>query len=162
VNCLAELVAGPFGGVVCMWRSFGYGTPPENAALVDAMAALLQPDGRLVLDVYNRAFFETRTGTRTIEREGRSILEHTELAGDRLTTTLDYGSGVEDVFSWQLFTPDELVALGRPTGLEPVVVCADFNEATPASADRPRFQLVFELDQGWPSHGLARPVTRFG
>ena len=145
-NRLAELVDGPFGGVVCLWQSFGYGTAVENAAQLGSMTALIQPRGRLVLDLYNRAFFETRTGTRTIERDGRSIREHTELDGDLLTTTLDYGSGVEDVFSWQLFTPGELVALARSTGLEPAVVCADFDETVPSSPEHARMQLVFERD----------------
>jgi SAM-dependent methyltransferase len=145
-NRLAELVDGPFGGVVCLWQSFGYGTTSENAALLGAMAGLLERGGRLVLDLYNRAFFDTRTGTRSIERDERAIREHTELDGDRLTTTLDYGTGIEDVFSWQLFTPDELVALARSAGLEPVVACADFDEAIPASAEHARMQLVFESD----------------
>ena len=143
-NRLAELVSGPFAGVVCLWQSFGYGTAAENAALLGAMAALLEPRGRLLLDVYNRAFFETRTGMRTTEREGRSIREHTELDGDRLTTSLDYGSGVEDVFSWQLFTPEELTALARSSGLAPVLACTDFDEAAPVTPDHARMQLVFE------------------
>lgn len=140
---LPELVSGPFAGVVSMWQSFGYGTEIENTALLGAMAALLEPDGRLLLDVYNRAFFETRTGTRTIEREERTIREQTELDGDRLTTSLDYGSGVEDVFSWQLFTPEELTGLARPLGLTPIVACSDFDEAVPASPKHARMQLVF-------------------
>jgi SAM-dependent methyltransferase len=142
-NRLPELVSGPFAGVVCLWQSFGYGTAAENAALLGAMAALLEPDGRLLLDVYNRAFFETRTGTRTIEREGRTIREQTELDGDRLTTSLDYGSGVEDVFSWQLFTPEELAEIARSAGLVPVLACADFDETVLPSPERARMQLVF-------------------
>jgi SAM-dependent methyltransferase len=146
VNDLAGLVDGPLGGVVCLWQSFGYGTTAENAALLGAMSGLLRPGGRLVLDVYNRAFFETRTGSRTIERDARWILEHTELDGDRLTTTLDYGSGVEDVFSWQLFTPEELIGLARSCRFEPVLACADFEEAVPVSAEHARMQLVFDRD----------------
>jgi SAM-dependent methyltransferase len=143
-NRLAVLASGPFAGVVCLWQSFGYGTAAENAALLRAMASLLDPGGRLVLDVYNRAFFETRTGTRTLEREGRTIHERTELVGDRLTTSLDYGSGFEDVFSWQLFTPEELTALARSAGLDPVLACTDFDEAAPAAREHARMQLVFE------------------
>jgi SAM-dependent methyltransferase len=142
-NRVAELVGGPFGGVVSIWQSFGYGTAAENAALVRAMASLLEHGGRVVLDVYNRAFFETRTGTRTIERDGRTIRERTELAGDRLTTSLDYGSGVEDVFSWQLFTPEELTEVARSAGLVPVLICTELDEAVPASPDHARMQLVF-------------------
>jgi SAM-dependent methyltransferase len=143
VSGLAELVTGPFGGVVCLWQSFGYGTTSENAALLGAMATLLEPGGRLVLDLYNRAFFGTRTGTRTIERDGRAIREHTELDGDRLTTTLDYGSGVEDVFSWQLFTPEELTVLARSVALTPILTCVGFDEAVLASPEHARMQLVF-------------------
>ena len=191
VNRLVELVAGPFGGVVCLWQSFGYGTPTENAALLGAMAALLQPDGRLVLDVYNREFFETRTGTRTTERDGREIREHTVLDGDRLTTRLDYGSGVEDVFSWQLFTPKELTELAGTTALTPVLACTAFDEKILPSAEHARMQLVFARDvvdelaiqaggrlrrpggsvrltvlheEGggrWGNHGFTRPIHAF-
>jgi SAM-dependent methyltransferase len=141
-NLLRDLVPGPFAGVVCLWQSFGYGTAAENAALLRAMASLLEPGGRLVLDVYNRAFFETRTGTRTIERDGRTIRERTELSDDRLTTSLDYGSGIEDVFSWQLFTPEELTEVARSAGLAPVLTCTEFDEGVPASQEHARMQLV--------------------
>lgn len=142
-NRIAELVDGPFAGVVCLWQSFGYGTRDENAALLGDLAALLEPGGRLVLDVYNRLFFETRTGPRTMERAGHSVREHLVLEGDRLTSSLDYGSGVEDVFSWQVFTPEDLAAAGRSAGLEQVLACASFDENVAASADAPRMQLVF-------------------
>ena len=36
---------------------FGYGSVVENTALLGALAAVLEPGGRLVLDVYNRTFF---------------------------------------------------------------------------------------------------------
>jgi SAM-dependent methyltransferase len=142
-NRVYELVEGPFGGVICLWQSFGYGTPDENAALLAAMGSLLDPGGRLVLDVYNRAFFEMHTGKRSIERDGRFIRELTALEGDRLTTSLDYGSGVEDVFSWQLFTPEELTTLAGAVGLTPVLACAAFDEASPPSDEHALMQLVF-------------------
>jgi SAM-dependent methyltransferase len=140
---LRELVAGPFTGVVCLWQSFGYGLPDENAALLGAMASLLEPGGRLVLDLYNRTFFETRTGSRSIEQGGRVVRELTELDGDRLTASLDYGDGVEDVFSWQLFTPEELTVMARTAGVEPVLGCAAFDETVRPSSEHARMQLVF-------------------
>lgn len=142
-NRVAELVDGPFAGVVCLWQSFGYGTAAANAGLMQALAGLLEPGGRLVLDVYNRTFFETQTGARTIERAGHSVREHLVLEGDRLTSSLDYGSGIEDVFSWQVFTPEELDKLARSVELSPVLACAIFDEDVRPSADDPRMQLVF-------------------
>ena len=85
-----------------------------------------------------------RTGSREVERGGRSIRELTTLVGDRLTTSLDYGAGIEDVFSWQLFTPVELTALARAAGLEDVLTCAAFDESVLPSREHARMQLVFE------------------
>jgi SAM-dependent methyltransferase len=143
-NRVAALVDGPFAGVICLWQSFGYGSAAENAALLGALGAVLDSGGRLVLDVYNRTFLETRTGARRMERAGRSVREHLALEGDRLTSSLDYGSGIEDVFSWQVFTPEELTAAARAVGLEQVLACATFDETVAPSADDPRMQLVFE------------------
>ena len=145
VSRLSELVQGPFDGIVCLWASFGYGPPEENAALLGAMAGLLRPGGRLVLDVYNRAFFEIHAGERTIERAGRSILDRTELAGDRLTSTVDYGSGIEDLFSWQVFTPAELEVLAGTLGLTPVLSCARFDGRVAPSPESARMQHVLAL-----------------
>ena len=144
---LSELVEGPYDGIVCLWSSFGYGSPAANVELLRAMSGVLPEEGRLVLDVYNKAFFAARTGIRTIERAGRSVVERTALEGDRLMTSLDYGSGVEDVFSWQVFTPDELGQVARPTGLDVRLACAEFHEETPASSEHARMQLVLERGQ---------------
>jgi hypothetical protein len=84
VNRLPELVGGPFDTAVCLWASFGYGTPAESAGLLEAMGNLL-----------------------------------------------------------------ELVAVGRAAGLSAVLVCSEFDEATPAEAEHARMQLVFE--RGRPS-----------
>jgi hypothetical protein len=105
---------------------------------------VLDPGGRLVFDVYNRTFFETRIGARTMERASRSVREHLALDGDRLTSSLDYGSGIEDVFSWQVFTPEELAAAARTAGLEHVLAFATFDEDVAPSANDPRMQLIFE------------------
>jgi len=146
-NRLSELLTGRFDGLVCLWASFGYGTPQQNVQLLESMAAILRPGGRLVLDVYNRGFFDTHTGMRTIERGSRPIVEHTRLDGNRLSSTLDYGFGVADLFSWQVFTPDELVRVARSAGLSSMLVCAGFDETVPASSEHARMQLVFERGQ---------------
>jgi hypothetical protein len=55
-------------------------------------------------------------------------------------------SGVEDVFSWQLFTPEELTKLAGSVGLLPFLACTDFDETISPSAEHARMQLVFERD----------------
>jgi SAM-dependent methyltransferase len=136
-------------GVLVLWQSFGYGDDDENAAILRAIAATLRARGRLVLDIYNPAFFHGSTGTRTVERAGRRIIESRMLAGDRLTVHLRYdGSDDEDIFSWRLYSPDEAASLARAAGLQPLLACADFDERVRPSAALPRMQLVFERAGG--------------
>jgi SAM-dependent methyltransferase len=61
-----------FDALLCMWSSFGYLDPAANRRLLALMAARLRKGGRLILDVYNRDFFVTRTGERRSERAGVS------------------------------------------------------------------------------------------
>ena len=51
-----------FDAVVCMWQSFGYFGQATNADVLTQICRHLRPGGRVVLDIYNRAFFEQRQG----------------------------------------------------------------------------------------------------
>jgi hypothetical protein len=49
-----------------------------------------------------------------------------------------------DRFAWQLYRPEELTALAEECGLSCTLVCSDFDEALPASPERPRVPYVLE------------------
>jgi SAM-dependent methyltransferase len=132
-------VGEPFDAAVCMWASFGYFDAATNDRVLAGFARLLRSGGRLVLDIYDRAFWEAHQGV----RDNRGVRETTAVKDGRLRTELDYGEGVEDVFEWQLYSPTELVAAAAQVGLAPLVVCADFDVATPPSGEQPRMQVVF-------------------
>ena len=51
---------GGYDAVINMWASFGYFDAAENERVLGSFARRLRHHGRLVLDVYNRAFFEAR------------------------------------------------------------------------------------------------------
>ncbi len=135
----------PFDAVMCLWQSFGYFDAATNAAVLRQMAAHLRPGGRLILDIYNRAFYAAHQGERSIERDRRTINEVSRLDGDRLVVTLDYGSGTpRDRFEWQLYTPEEITALAASLGLRLLLACTGFDEARPATATEARMQVVVE------------------
>jgi SAM-dependent methyltransferase len=141
---LAEL-PGSFDAVICLWQSFGNFDAATNADILRQISQKLRHGGRLVLDIYHPGFFERNQGTRRFERDGRVISETKRMDGDRLTVTLDYGPDVPvDSYAWQLFSPDAIAELARQYDFELLLACAGFDEATPASADLPRMQLVFE------------------
>ena len=137
------LASGSMDAVLCMWQSFGHFDAESNAAVLAEMARVLRGNGRLVLDIYHRDFHATRLGERTFERAGMRVREHRSMSNGRLRAMLTYANGGADVFDWQLYVPDELAELGARAGLMLKLVCAEFDEAVPASATRARMQLVF-------------------
>jgi SAM-dependent methyltransferase len=122
-----------FDAVINMWASFGYFDAAENERVLSSFARRLRRGGRVVLDLHNRAFFESQAGEREI-RPG--IAERSTMRGDRRRVELDYGDGNVDVFDWQLYVPEELYALGERHGLSPLL--------TVAARELPTMQLVLE------------------
>lgn len=140
---------GRFDAVVCLWQSFGYFDNDTNRSVLNQMAQKLEPGGRLILDLYNRRFFERQQGERNFFREGVFVTEKKRMSGDRLRVELAYepGGGV-DCFDWQLYTPEELVDELERLGLRCLLACTNFDERQTPSAESPRMQLVFEKPAG--------------
>ncbi len=136
---------GRFDAVVSLWQSFGYFDAATNAGILRQAGDRLRPGGRLILDLYHRDFFERRQGSQE-QPIGDVIVRTTRrMEGHRLSVDLDYGPGRQvDRFEWQLYTPEELRALGEAHGLALVVACAGFDEGLPPSPDLPRMQLILE------------------
>ena len=125
-------------------QSFGYGDAATNAEALRQMAAHLRPGGRLVLDIYNRDFFEARQGGRETTQRGETVVTQ-RLAGDRLVVDLVYtGRGERDRFDWQVFTPATIEALAEQCGLRQMLVCTGLDENLPPPPDQPRMQIVFK------------------
>jgi SAM-dependent methyltransferase len=139
-----KTMAGPFDAALSLWQSFGYFSDAQNEEVLRDISRLLPPGGRLVLDIYHREFFQAHQGTRIREVNGRRVRETKTMSGNRLTVQLAYEACQEpDEFEWQLYTPSEISDLAGRANLECVLACTDFDEATPASPENPRMQLVF-------------------
>jgi SAM-dependent methyltransferase len=139
------VIPGQFDAVICLWQSFGYFDEITNAHVLRQMRDRLRRGGRVVLDIYHREFFIAHQGQQHFEKAGMHITEDKWMNGDYLTVTLDYGAELlPDVFTWQLYTPAEIIALGAELELHPILACTGFDENKPATADSPRMQLVFE------------------
>jgi SAM-dependent methyltransferase len=125
-----------FDAAINMWASFGYFGAAENERVLAGLARRLRAGGRLVLDLYNRDFFES---VGAAERELRpGVVERSRVSGGRRRCEVDYGDGHVDVFEWQLYTADELETLASRCSLRPV--------ERHASASEPSMQLVLQLD----------------
>ena len=122
--------------------SFGYFEPATNERVLAGFAAQLRPGGRLVLDLPNADFFELRQGEREL-RPG--VVERSRVTDGRCHVELDYGDGVEDRLSWQLFGLDDMDRLASPLGLRRIGAAAGFDATAPPSPDVPSVQLVYEI-----------------
>jgi SAM-dependent methyltransferase len=135
-----------FDAVICMWQSFGYHDSATNRRIIAQIARHLNPGGRFVLDLYNRAFFAPRQGQRTTTQKDVEVITRQRLEGDRLLVDLVYGeSGERDAFDWEVFTPGSLRALVEGCGFRTVLACTGFDEQQPPTSDLPRMQFVFEM-----------------
>ena len=123
-----------FDAVINFWASFGYFDEAENARVLASFGERLRLGGRIVLDLYNRAFFERRGDQ---ERElAPGITERSTISGNRRRVELRYADGHIDVFDWQLFAPEEIGELGATLGLSLLTAVA--------SPDVPAMQFVLE------------------
>lgn len=139
VRELATLEA-EFDAAVSLWQSFGFFTAETNAAVLAAMRERVRPGGRVVLDVFDRRFFEANPEPRTFDA---AVHETRTFDGPRMRVRLEYGDGADE-FEWHVYTPDELAALAEELGLRVLLTSSSFSEDARADGSAPRFQVVLE------------------
>jgi SAM-dependent methyltransferase len=134
-----------FDGILIMWQSFGYFGEATNTNILTQIYEQLQPQGRLILDVYHREFFEAHQGTYQFERNGLAITSTQLMVGPRYRVRLDYGPDhAQDTFEWQLYTPIELQALTASLGFSWLLACTNFDPQQLATPQAPRMQVVLQ------------------
>lgn len=140
-----DAIQGSYDGVIVLWQSFGYYSTAENIAILSAIANLLRRRGRLVLDIYNREFFEQHQGTLEWTKNGEQIVETKRIVGDRLKVDLKYSStGYLDQFDWEIYTEDGISETLARLGMQKVLSCTGYSEPMPVRKESPRMQIVFE------------------
>ena len=135
---------GACDAVIVMSQSFGYFEAEANRVVLARLGKALRPGGRLILDLWNPAFFLPRQGQRTFELPVGTVRETTRMEGSRLFSRLDYPGGGHDEFEFQTFSAAEMDAFVQPARLRLVTACTDFDAAVPPSVDKPRIQFVLE------------------
>jgi SAM-dependent methyltransferase len=133
-----------FDLAIVMSQSFGYFDDATNRDLLARVAGGIRRRGRIILDLWNREFFEAHQGQRDLEMPAGVVRENKKVSNGRLAVHLAYPNGVEEEFEWQLFTVTQMRSLAESSGLALVVACTDFELSTLPRADNPRIQFVLE------------------
>lgn len=149
-----DKLPGEFDAVVSMWQSFCFFDEVTNTALLNQIHQKLTPEGRFIIDLFNRDYFEQRQGVTHQDINGVSVETHTSMQGNRLHSVLQYRKEHcelgGDHFEFQMFTADEFCAFAMKCGFTPLLVCTWSNEKLSPSPDVARMQIVLE-----------KPGTRF-
>ena len=140
---------------VVMSQSFGYFDADTNRNVLARLTTGLRAEGRLILDLWNPAFFVPRQGQRSFQLPVGTVQETTRMEGDRLFSRLDYPDGGSDAFEFQTFSPEQMARFVGPLGLRLLTACTSFKAEVPPSDDNPRIQFVLGRSGSQESrHGL--------
>lgn len=142
-----DVKANSIDAIICMWQSFGYGSDIQNEKLVKDLWAALRPGGLLLLDIYNKDFFQKSLGERTYEIAGSKVTETKEMKNDRLTISITYeGLSDRDVFDWRVFSPNEIEIYMKGLSFTHKGSYSSFLKIRTPSGDNPRAQYLFKKD----------------
>ena len=140
---------GTFEGVINMWQSLAYFDEATNVEVLRQIRSKLTPSGRVVVDIYNREYFERNQGQRRQEIDGTIVESDGYMEGNRWHSALTYrdadGTVVGgDHMEWQMFSPDEFVALASGCGFASRLICTWADENILPSPDVARMQVVLD------------------
>lgn len=134
-----------FDGIISMWHSFGYFNDEVNNSIIKQISSLLNKNGRFILDIYNKDFFEKNVGKREFTKENLLIKEEVKKEGNRFNVTLTYdNTDAIDEFNWYLYSKDEITNLCKEYSLIYKTACPWYDEGQAIDENTPRMQLVFE------------------
>ena len=127
-----------------MGQSFGHFDAATNQMTLGRLTEGLRHRGRLLLDLWNRNFFESHQGERDFHLPDGAVRETKRVEGDRLFVHLMYPTRDEERFEWQLFTPASMAAVATPLGLRLIGYCCDFVDSVASCRSKPRIQFILE------------------
>lgn len=138
-------LAGPFDAILLLWQSFGYFDAASNEAIIRDISGLLRPQGRFILDIYNRLFWQEPRTIQHTERNGVAIRITNTVNDNRFSAALDYSDGsASDHFDWQLYSLPEIIEIAARYQLSCILTCTEYQDDQPPSAAKPLMQLIFE------------------
>lgn len=134
-----------FDAVLSMWQSFGNFSSEVNKNILTQISEILNENGRLILDIYNKKFYDKHQGPLEYTRNNVPIKSNILLKNNRLHVEIDYGSKADkNNFEWELYYDYEIINLMKELGLSLIMKCTLLDSSILPHEDSPRMQLVFQ------------------
>ena len=129
-----------FDAALVLWNSLGFGTRSDDVQLLDDLAGILRPGGRLLLDLYHPQWLEARQQHEPLRQGGVMMMRW--ISEGRLFNTIQYADDHTDHIEFNVYTPSEIRRMLSNAGYDVLTECVWWNPAQPPSADHARYQVV--------------------
>jgi SAM-dependent methyltransferase len=131
-----------FDAALVLWNSLGFVDRGADADTLAAIAQVLRPGGRVVLDLYHPEWLRRHERTGEVDDRGASVRRW--VRDGRCLHEIRYPTGRVDDIRFNVYTPEELAELASDAGLTPVATMAEWRPSSPPSAALPRYQFCGE------------------
>lgn len=131
-----------FDAALVLWNSLGFVDRGTDADTLAALAHVLRPGGRVLLDLYHPEWLHRHQ--RAGETDDRGAAVRRWIRDGRCLHEIRYPNGRVDDIQFNVYTPHEIEELARDAGLTPLATMAEWRPTSPPSTAHPRYQFCAE------------------
>ena len=132
-----------FDGAFVLWNSIGFINRTVDEITLTGLARVIRPDGVLVLDMYHPEWLEQIAPQPSPRQSAPEVTTERWVEAGRLHNRIDYGGGRTDSIDFEIYRPEELVALIEPLGFEFRSNMVWWDSLVSPSSDHARYQSLF-------------------
>lgn len=129
-----------FDAAVVLWNSLGFVDRATDLSTLTGLAKVLRPGGKLILDLYHPGWLEQNQHSGMLDPRRASI--HRWILAGRSFHEIRYPDGSIDNMSFNVYLPDEMLALAEQAGFRPQTEMVWWDPEIKPSADYARYQMV--------------------
>jgi hypothetical protein len=128
-----------FDGAIILWNSIGFASRDVDHEAFSGIFSSLRDGGKLLIDLYNPRWMRENQQSGGAPEKGASVVRWVN--GSRCYHRITYSNGVVDSIEFELYEPDEMMAVLRSIGFEVGNPMTWWNVDNPVESSSPRYQL---------------------
>lgn len=130
-----------FDVAIILWKSIGFTTRDDDVRTFEGLSRVVRSGGRLLVDLYHPDWLRSQSTSTTNDSRGVRVRRWVENA--RCFHEIIYDDGTVDHIQFNVYQPDEMIAMARSCGFELLSQMTWWRSDSPPSGACARYQLVF-------------------
>jgi SAM-dependent methyltransferase len=132
-----------FDAAFLLWNSIGFVSRVEDGATLSGLHSVIRSGGLLALDMYHPGWLELNADQPSPQQGPQTVSTQRWVQNGRLYNHIEYGNGVVDRIDFEVYWPDDLVALAGPLGFQLTQAMVWWDPMISPSQEHARYQLLF-------------------